>query len=119
MLERCQQNQIALNSKKCIFCVPFGILLGHIVCKEGLMVDPNKIALILNLSPPTNVKHLRATLGHIGYYQKFIRGYAMITTPMEKFLKKDVQFQWGHECQGSFDTSKIKMATTPVLVFPD
>lgn len=43
MLDTCRQNQICLNLKKYIFCVPFGILLGHIVCKQGLMVDPNKI----------------------------------------------------------------------------
>ena len=40
MLDKCRQHQISLNLKKCIFCAPFGILLGHIVCKQGLMVDP-------------------------------------------------------------------------------
>ena len=34
MLERCQQHQIVLNSKKCIFCTPFGMFLGHIISKE-------------------------------------------------------------------------------------
>ena len=66
ILERCRQHQIALNSKKCIFCTPFKILLGHIVCKQRLLVDPAKIALILNLPPPTNVNMLREKLGHTG-----------------------------------------------------
>ena len=70
------------------------MLLGHIVCKEGLFVDPVKIVLILSLLPPMNVKMLRATLGHIGYYRKFIKGYAVITAPMEKLLKKDAAFEW-------------------------
>ena len=47
MLDKCRQHQISLNLKKCIFCAPFGILLGHIVCKQGLMVDPVKIAIIV------------------------------------------------------------------------
>ena len=93
------------------------MLLGHIVCKEGLLVDPVKIVLILSLPPPTNVKMLQATLGHTGYYHKFIRGYATITVPMEKLLKKDVAFAWSPECQGSFNTLKAKMASTPILVF--
>ena len=118
MLERCQQHQIALNSKKCIFCTPFGILLGHIVCKQGLLVDPAKIALILSLPPPTNVNMLRATLGHTGYYRKFIRGCAAITAPMEKLLKKDAIFIWSPKFQSSFDTLKAKMDSTPILVFP-
>jgi hypothetical protein len=58
-------------------------------------------------------------LGHTGYYRKFIKGYAHITTPMEKLLKKDSKFQWTEECQQSFDTLKQKMVTVPILVFPD
>ena len=84
-----------------------------------MLVDPAKIALILSLPPPMNVKILRATLGHIGYHHKFIRGYAVITAPMEKLLKKDVAFEWNQEFQGIFDTLKAKMASTPILVFPD
>ena len=87
------------------------MLLRHIVCKEGILVDPAKIVMILKFPPPTNVKQLRETLGHIGYYHKFIIGYVVINTPMEKLLKKDVQFEWGHECQECFDTLKMKMAT--------
>jgi hypothetical protein len=58
-------------------------------------------------------------LGHIGYYRKFIKGYAHITTPMQKLLKKDCQFQWTKECQQNFDTLKQKMVTVPIMVFPD
>ena len=76
MLVKCQEHKISLNLKKCIFCVPFGILLGHVVCKQGLMVDPAKIAIIVNLPPPTSVKQLRTTLRHIRYYRKFMKGYA-------------------------------------------
>jgi hypothetical protein len=50
MLDKCKQCQIYLNLKKCIF--PFGVLLGHIVCKQGLLVDRSKIAIIVDLPPP-------------------------------------------------------------------
>ena len=76
MLAKCQEHQISLNLKKCIFCVPFGILLGHVVCRQGLMVDPVKIAIIVNLPPPSSIKQMHTTLGHTGYYIKFIKGYA-------------------------------------------
>jgi hypothetical protein len=56
MLDRCRQCQISLNLKKCIFYAPFGILLGHLVCKQGLLVDLVKIAVILELQPPTSVR---------------------------------------------------------------
>jgi hypothetical protein len=42
----------------------------------GLLVDPTKIAIIVNLPPPKSVCQLRATMGHTVYYKKFIKGYA-------------------------------------------
>ena len=55
------------------------------------MVDPTKIAIIIHLPAPNSVKQLRTMLGHTGYYRKFIIGYAKITAPMEKLLKKFIQ----------------------------
>jgi hypothetical protein len=95
-----------------------GILLGHIVCKKGLLVDPAKIAIIVSLPPPKMVRQLRATLGHIGYYKILIKGYIQITAPMEKLLRKDTKFQWNDDCQHSLDTLKEMMVTMPILVFP-
>jgi hypothetical protein len=92
MLERCRQCQISLNIKKCIFRTLFGILLGHIVCKQGLLVDPKNIVVIVNLPPPKKICQLRETLGHTGYYKFFIKGYVQITAPMEKLLRKDTKF---------------------------
>ena len=83
------------------------------------MVDPAKIAIIVNLPPPNSVKQLRTSLGHTRYYRKFIKGYAQITTPMEKLLTHDAKFEWTHECQRSLDILKEKMVTTPILVVPD
>jgi hypothetical protein len=42
MLDRCRQCQISLNLKKCIFCVLFGILLGHVVCKRRIITRSNQ-----------------------------------------------------------------------------
>ena len=119
MLERCRQHRITLNLYKCIFSVLFGILLVYIICNEGMLVDLAKIAIIVNLPPPMNVKQIRKTLGHMGYYRKFITGYPPITTPMEKLFNKDAQFEWSNECQGSVDTLKKKMVTSLILVFLD
>jgi hypothetical protein len=119
MLDKCRKYQIALNLKKCIFFSPFGVLLGHIVCKQGLLVDPSKIDIIVDVPPPTSVRQLCIALGHTGYYKKFIKGYTHIKKPMEKLLNKDSKFQWTKECQQSFDTLKKKMVTVPILVFPD
>lgn len=56
MLDTCRRYQITLNLMKCLFCVPFGTLLGHVVCRQALMVDLVKITVILNLQSPRSVK---------------------------------------------------------------
>ena len=52
---------------------PIGILLGHVVCKDGIKVDFAKIKIIFDLKPPINPKQVRVLLGHTWYYRKFIR----------------------------------------------
>jgi hypothetical protein len=92
MLNRCRQCQILLNIKKFIFSAPFGILLGNVVCKQGLLVQSPKIHVMVNLPPPNSMRQLKSTLGHTWYYSNFIRGYAQITAPMEKLLKKEIKY---------------------------
>ena len=83
MLERSHQYQISINLRKCIFYVPFGALLGHVLFYDGILVDPAKISIILDLPPPTTVKQLKEMIGNMGYYRNFIKGYAQVTAPME------------------------------------
>ena len=49
---------------------------GHIVCKEGLKTDPDKIKVILGMEAPQNVTGIKSFLGHVGYYRQFIKGFA-------------------------------------------
>ena len=70
MFDHCRKLDISLNLNKCILCVPFGNFLGHIVCREGVLVDPSKFVVILNMCPPTTYKQLRSMLGYMGYYHK-------------------------------------------------
>jgi hypothetical protein len=51
------------------------------------LVDPTKIVVIIDLEPPTSVRQLRETLGHTGYYKKFIKGYGDQNTD-RKFIKE-------------------------------
>jgi hypothetical protein len=119
MFDRCRELQISLNLRKCILCVPHRTLLGHIVFREGVLVDPVKVAFILNISPPTSAKQLRSTLGHIGYYHRFIERNGNITTPLENLLKKAETFRWTPECEKAFETRKEKLITMSILIFPN
>ena len=47
-----------LNPSKCIFGVPFGILLGYIISARGIEPNPDKVSAITNMKRPTCVKDI-------------------------------------------------------------
>ena len=47
VFERCWHYLVRLNPHKCIFCVNLGCLLGFIISKKGIRVDPLKVEAIL------------------------------------------------------------------------
>ena len=70
VLERCQEKNLVLNWEKCHFMVTQGIFLGHIVSREEIEVDKEKIKLISNL-PTLSVSRI---YGHSYVMRDFIEG---------------------------------------------
>ena len=82
VFEKCQNFCNCLNPKKCVVMVRLGRILGHIVSKNGIFTNLNKINIIVDLPRPTNVKEFQAFMGHCGYYWRFIYMYAVIAKPI-------------------------------------
>jgi hypothetical protein len=57
---------------KCEFWISEVLFLGHIINKEGLAVDPKKVADILNWKAPTDARGIKSFIGIAGYYRRFI-----------------------------------------------
>jgi len=49
MLGKCKQIGISHNPKKCAFYVNSSVLLRHIICSDGLLMDPIKITIITTM----------------------------------------------------------------------
>ena len=99
-LIKCRENGVSLNLEKCYnFCVNSRRLLGHVVCQEGLLVDPKKVDVLGKLPPPTTIRGIRCFLRHATYHRKFIWMYAEITRPLYLFLKKGEKYLRTKVCQ--------------------
>jgi hypothetical protein len=86
---RCRFYRICLNAHKCIFCVESDRLLGFIISRQGIQVDPLKVEAILNLPPPSTLHQLQSLQGKENFLRRFIQNYAEITRGFTRLLKKD------------------------------
>nr|GEU29075.1 retrovirus-related Pol polyprotein from transposon 17.6 [Tanacetum cinerariifolium] len=89
------------------------------ISKSGIEVDSAKIDVIAKLPYPTNVKGVRSLLGHVGFYQRFIKDFSKIARPMTQLLMKDSKFIFSNECMQAFNILKNKLTSAPVIIAPD
>ena len=71
------------------------------------------------MNPPTTPKQVRAFLGLVGYYRKFIRGFAKIAKPLTLLTRQQVKFDWTPEHQEAFIHLKEAIVQAPILHYPN
>ena len=119
VLHRCIESNLVLNYEKCHFMVESGIVLGHILSRKGIEVDPAKIDVITALPYPASMWEVRSFLSHAGFYRRFIRDFSMIARPLSNLLHKDTNFVFDDECKAAFDHLKRFLTTAPVIQPPN
>ena len=97
-LETLRKKQLYAKLSECEFWLNEVSFLGHIVSKERIRVDPKKIEVVIEWTPPRNVTEVRSFLGLVGYYRRFVKGFSMIAPPMTRLLQKNVKFEWNEKC---------------------
>lgn len=106
---------LQLNTKKCRFASTSIKVFGHVVSKDGIRPDPDKINAVLNFSRPLRQKELRSFLGLASYFRRFIRNFATIASPLNKLLTSGIPFLWSEDCETAFKTLKQALTSGPVL----
>ena len=109
---------LKIKAKKCDFLKRKIKYLGHVISERGIATDPDKIAAVQRIAPPKKLKDLRAFLGIVGFYRKFIYNFGEIAMPLYNILNKDTKFLWSAECQCAFDALKQRLLEAPILGFP-
>lgn len=117
---KCLRNAgLTINVGKSKFCMTEVRYLGHVVGDGTIRTDPGKISAITEFPAPRSVKQVRRFLGMSGWYRKFIRNYAAISSPLTDLLKTNRKFVWTEEAQKSFEDLKSILSSAPVLHSPD
>lgn len=106
ILQRCEETNLVLNREKCHFMICEGIMLGHKISEQGIIVDKAKIEVIDKLPPPTTVRGIRSFLGHAGFYRRFIKDFSKISKPLCALLEQDKQFNFDASSLQAFENLK-------------
>ena len=61
-----------LNPAKCAFGVSAGKFLGFIVNNRGIEANPDKIKVVLDMLPPSNIKDIQRLTGRIVVLSRFV-----------------------------------------------
>ena len=93
--------------------------LGHVINKDGISVDPDKIKTIEKWSVPKDVTDVRSFMGITGYYRRFIEGFSRIMNPITSLEKKWKKFVWDKRCEESFRKLKELLTTATILIIAD
>ena len=67
------------------------------------------------MKEPSSLKDLRAFLGLVGYYRKFIPGFGRTAETLYRLLNKSYKFEWSTECTSALAELKKKLLEAPVL----
>lgn len=90
--------------------------MGFNIDRDGLSKTTERVDCVLKTPIPKDVSQLRAFVGMVNYYSKFIPNYANIMAPLYALLKKENQFLWTKTCQNAYEAIKKEVTSDQILV---
>lgn len=118
-LEILREYNLFLKWKKSLICPKKGKFIGGEFDEFGLYPEEEKIRVVREMNEPKNVKEVRAFLGFVGYYRRFIEKFAEKAYPLTKLTKKDQPWQWTDEEREAWRVLRDALCARPVLAYPD
>eukprot|EP00118_Oscarella_pearsei_P020264 m.218920 g.218920 ORF g.218920 m.218920 type:complete len:1393 (+) comp39915_c0_seq7:688-4866(+) len=115
VLRRLERVHLTVNEEKCEFGARRVEFMGYGISSDGVSPLRSPVEAIVSVPPPTTVKELKSFLGVTNYYLRFIRGYADLTEPLRRLVKKDVPWDWSSNCQKAFQALKAAITSAPTL----
>ena len=119
VLDRLRQKGVQLSPKKCKLGMRRIEFLGHIISREGVEPQWDKVEAIDALPAPKTVSEVRSFLGMATYYCKFLPEYSHIKKPLTELTRQTVKWQWTHVEETAFQRIKELLKSAKVLRSPD
>jgi hypothetical protein len=89
-----RQHGVKLNPEKCVFGVPWGLLLCFVVSECDIEANSEKISSIMDMGTIKNLKGVQRVTGCLAALSRFIARLRERSLPLYKLMKKSDHFMW-------------------------
>lgn len=118
VFQRIREAGMKLKPRKCCLARDQVVFLGHKVGRTGVHPDPANVEKVRNWPRPQRAEDLRSFLGLASFYSKFVPGYSDLVKPLREAAEKKGGLTWTAELLESFEKTKGKLTSPPVLTLP-
>ena len=125
VFECLREHGLKLKPSKCDLFKTEIIYLAHHMSKEGVKPSHRNVEAIMKCAPPKTYTEIRSFTGMVGYYRRFIKGFANIASLLFDLIRGDNKDKKSEavtltpEALTAFETLKERCIQAPVLTFPD
>ena len=93
--------------------------MGYSISSAGVRSNSDKISTLIKLYMPRDLKQVRALLGRVGYYRKFLRDLSKRIRPITSLLRTGVKFEFTPAMEVIVPEILSGLAVPPILIVPD
>ena len=128
---------LKIKPKKSFFFQSNILFLGHLLSKDGIFPNPEKVSMVKDWPIPKSAEEVHSFLGLASYYRGFIPQFAKWASPLHDLIwpiattKKCARvklpplahnlppFEWTTSHLESFNKLKDALTSAPILAYPD
>ena len=86
---KCRKFGISLNPENYNFSMQEGKLLGHIISKDGIKIDPDIVKTIQKVEITRNKKDILSFIGQVNFLRRFIPFFCVDSEKCDKYVEED------------------------------
>ena len=106
---------VTLNADKCLFSQTSIRFLGHVIDKNGVHPDPERLTAVRNMEAPKDLTQLRRFMGMANQLGKFTPNLSTFSQPLRELMSTKRSWCWDQPQQESFEQVKLELTRPMVL----
>lgn len=117
VLDRLRSAGMKVAPDKCRLFQTRLTYLGHEITPNGVGIDPDRVRIIKDLTPPKTVREAKRIFGMFSWFRKFIPSFTDMVEPLV-ILCNSEKFFWNAELDKCFSALKDALMSDKVLSYP-